>query len=377
MVLMELTTGDLDIHVRRAVFPPEELTGFAARNNPRRGFLFVSKVLGKHWPVRPSLMQQTHRALAAAVAAHSPRGPFFVTGMAETATALGRGVFEELCATPSGIACAEPEGVYCHTTRYRLARCEALCFAEEHSHATRHWLHLPQEPADRAVLHAARTLILVDDEMSTGKTLCNMVAVLAARMPQLDCVFVVTLMDLAGQEGQERIRRNMPCETHFVSLLEGSYTFHPRAVLPSAPARSEGDDTVKDHLLPHAGGRTGVRPGGGPVLHFDRRLLRGPRLLVLGTGEFMYEPYRLALALEAEGRDVRFQATTRSPILLGHAIASTLSFVDNYGENIDNFLHNVDVEHYDDIMLCYENAEMPPAHDLPRRLRAHCCHLAP
>lgn len=371
---VELATGTLDFHVRRSAFAPEALTDFAARNNPRRGFLFVSKVLGKHWPVRPSLMQRTHRELAASVAARSPQGPFFVIGMAETATALGRGVFEELAALP---ACAGEESVYCHTTRYRLARCEALSFSEEHSHASRHWLHLPQEAADRAVLHEARTLVLVDDEMSTGKTLCNMVAVLASRMPRLECVFVVTLMDMAGQEGQERIRQNMPCATHFVSLLEGSYAFQRHAQMPpSAAARSEGDDQDKDHLLPHAGGRTGVRPGGGPVLHFDRSLLRGPRLLVLGTGEFMYEPYRLALALEAEGWDVRFQATTRSPVLLGNAIRSTLSFEDNYGEHIDNFLHNVADAQYDDIVLCYEHAVLPPGHDLPRTLRAQCCHLA-
>ena len=30
-----------------------ELCGFASRQNPKRAFLFVSKVLGKHIPVKP------------------------------------------------------------------------------------------------------------------------------------------------------------------------------------------------------------------------------------------------------------------------------------------------------------------------------------
>lgn len=368
-VHIQLATGELAFRVRRSVCPLNDLTGFAARNNPNRGFLFVSKVLGKHWPVRPSLMQHTYRSLATMVTA-PVRGPVLVVGMAETATALGRGVFEAFCQS------TDLEGLYIHTTRYRLQRCAALSFSEEHSHASQHWLHLPQEAVHRERLRSARTLMLVDDEMSTGKTLCNMVAVLHRHMPLLEHVSVVTLMDMTGEEGRERIRRGMPCETSFATLLEGDFSFTPRRDFqPKVMAQSVGDGLYKDALLPHAGGRTGIRYGQARLV-LNPACLRDGSVLVLGTGEFMYEAYQLALTLETEGRDVHFQATTRSPILLGNDIASVLSFRDNYGENIDNFLYNVAIGQYANTILCYETITVPPEHTLPQLLGAHCCHLA-
>lgn len=36
----------------------DDLLSFAERINPKRAFLFVSKVLGKHIPVAPSVMQK-------------------------------------------------------------------------------------------------------------------------------------------------------------------------------------------------------------------------------------------------------------------------------------------------------------------------------
>ncbi|HCK81407.1 MAG TPA: hypothetical protein DIC59_08075, partial [Candidatus Competibacteraceae bacterium] len=55
---------------------------------------------------------------------------------------------------------------------------------------------------------------------------------------------------------------------------------------------------------------------------------------VIGTGEYAYTPFRLALAWEERGYDVRFQSTTRSPILVGDAIVSRREFLDNYGDGI-------------------------------------------
>lgn len=365
-----LKTGELDVRVLQSAFPPENLTGFAARNNTRRGFLFVSKVLGKHWPVRPSAMQRIHVTLAAELAACAVDGPVFMVGMAETATALGRGVFEEFC-TMTGM-----EGLYCHTTRYRLERHRALCFSEEHCHASEHWLHLVQSPTESALLQRAKTLVLVDDEMSTGTTFCNLVRVLKAVLPQLERIVIVTLLDMTGGISLQGLQTHSSYPVQRVALLTGNFDFHPRQDWAfTTTASSVGDGQYKDQLLPSVGGRIGILPG-----QWDRCCLQVPPLndgsiLVLGTGEFMYEPYRLALHLEQEGREVYFQATTRSPILQGHDIHSVLAFKDNYGEHIDNFLYNVEREKYGTVLLCYETPHLPPDHDLPSQIGAHCIHL--
>ncbi|MEO8600629.1 MAG: phosphoribosyltransferase domain-containing protein, partial [bacterium] len=59
-----LPTGLMELNVDAGAFRLDDLIGFAARANAKRGFLFMSKVLGKHWPVTPQLMRDIHVALA-------------------------------------------------------------------------------------------------------------------------------------------------------------------------------------------------------------------------------------------------------------------------------------------------------------------------
>ena len=42
----------LELDTPRFGLSPDALFGLAARQNPQRAFLFVSKVLGKHLPIR-------------------------------------------------------------------------------------------------------------------------------------------------------------------------------------------------------------------------------------------------------------------------------------------------------------------------------------
>src|SRR3546814_5484099 len=65
---------------------------FAARANPKRGFLIVSKVLGRHLPASPNAIRGAMDELGQKLPADLP-GPIVFLGMAETATALGQGVF--------------------------------------------------------------------------------------------------------------------------------------------------------------------------------------------------------------------------------------------------------------------------------------------
>jgi len=66
-VKKQMPTGELTLKVDEARFPLDWLIGFAARANAKRGFLFLSKVLGKHWPVTPRAMQAIHDDLAAQI----------------------------------------------------------------------------------------------------------------------------------------------------------------------------------------------------------------------------------------------------------------------------------------------------------------------
>ena len=74
--------------------------GFADTVNPKRAFLFVSKVLGRHIPVSPSIMRHAFTDLAELVPDDLPE-PVLVIGMAETAVGLGAGVHQVLQTTLS------------------------------------------------------------------------------------------------------------------------------------------------------------------------------------------------------------------------------------------------------------------------------------
>ncbi len=366
---IELQTGTLRLNVDYAEYPLEDLLGFAARNNVKRGFLFLSKVLGKHWPVKPSVMQKVHRDLASRLMQCKIDTPPYFVGLAETATALGRGVFEEFSVL-SGM-----DAIYSHTTRYKIDEQNVLSFAEEHSHAVDQWLHLPASTKASHVINNAKDLVLIDDEMSTGKTFLNLIKALRPLMPQLQNVYILTLVDMTGKHGVAHLKKELPLNFTTLSLLKGSFTFEPNGTTTASTVKSTGNGRTKKKILPQEGGRTGVFPSQWDANKLSCDNLSEGSVLVVGTGEFMYEPYRMALDLENMGYEVYFQATTRSPILTGSDVKSSFSFSDNYGESIDNFLYNVRREHYDNIVICYETHTLPENHDLPDILQAQCCHL--
>ncbi|TRM73173.1 phosphoribosyltransferase, partial [Sulfolobus sp. A20-N-F8] len=78
------------------------------------------------------------------------------------------------------------------------------------------------------------------------------------------------------------------------------------------------------------------------------------RFLIIGTGEFTWPPFLLAHALELAGHDVTMQATSRSPVRLGGAIGSALTFEDNYGTGVPNYLYNARREEGRRVIICHE-----------------------
>lgn len=351
-VQIELTTGTLSVQVREAAFPLETLCGFAARNNRKRGFLFLSKVLGKHWPARPSLMRQVHEYLASQL--DLGPGPWAFVAMAETATGLGQGVFEAtLDRNP------EAEALFLHSTRYRIAERPYLAFEEAHCHAPDQYLYEPIQPDHQARFRGARELILIDDEISTGSTLCNLVSAYRARSPSLERVHFVAITNFSGADSDRRFSARLGLPVRCIAALHADFAFEtgewPSAeVAPSAVGDNGcGPGQIADDL-----GRFGISQRIPiPAADIDalvEGLPAGARVLVLGTGEFMHIAFRVGQQMESRGFDVVIQSTTRSPILVGTDVGRRLIFGDNYGEGIPNYLYNVDPTEPDRIVVCHE-----------------------
>jgi hypothetical protein len=365
-----LRCGTLTLRVDEAEMPLDELCTFGTRRNRKRGFLVVSKVLGKHVPVRPSVMTRVHAVLAGTL--RHLDGPVVFIALAETAIGLGQGVFESWLSTQP-----RDDAVFLHSTRYRLDRPLACVFREGHSHATEHLLYLPRDPTVAKLFRRARTLVLIDDEMSTGRTLAGLAQELTKLNPSLDAVHFVSITDWLDDARRREIEAGLAGAVHavrFRHLLRGQLHFEPDATFDPGPLPDvAGSGVRKDDVLKLDHGRLGAH---GALAVDCKRLLAasglagGERVLVLGTGEFVHAPYLFARFLEERGWDVCFQSTTRSPVLIGEGIASALEFTDNYHDEMPNYVYNVADRRYDRVLIGYETQPLPASHRLPEMLQA-------
>ncbi|MEW2352847.1 phosphoribosyltransferase [Spirillospora sp. NPDC029432] len=367
-----------------------DLVGLAVRRNPRRAHLLVSAVLGKHVPTDPRLVHGAGLLLGALVRRalrpdepapdHGPLLPALrgepgaaaalrdrlaapdaadaavdavVLGYAETATALGHSVADALGGA-----------FYLHSTRRPVegfARYGG--FEEEHSHATSHLLL----PGDPAALERDVPLVLVDDELSTGRTVINTIRALHAIKARRHYA-VAALVDLRGDADRAAFAAfadEIGARVDVVALAEGRVGL-PEGILEAgqelvaglaqgtAEAGTASDGTAPggsfeitrvDPGWPEGlpdGGRHGFLPEHRERLGKELPAMAGrlapllegrSRVLVLGFEELMYAPLRLAEALAdalPAGVDVRYSTTTRSPVLAvddpGYAIRTRLAF---------------------------------------------------
>jgi hypothetical protein len=360
----ELSGGTLTVTPTGGTLSLESLFDIAERRNPKRAFLFVSKVLGRHIPISPAIMRSAYRQLAQQIPADLPQPVLFI-GMAETAVGLGAGVFDEASKVFD-------EVVYLTSTRHPVDG-ELMCeFKEDHSHATDHLLYHPADPELRAHVSNARTLVLIDDEATTGKTFINLLEALRteAGLTAVERVVTVTLTDWSGSA----ITEQCPLPVTPVSLVQGDWHWErkpdaPVPVMPNVNVTATGSVAITGK---QSWGRLGMATAARD-LGTTITASAGEKILVLGSGEFVWEPLLLAERLELQGAEVRFSCTTRSPISTGFAIESAIAFTDNYGLGIPNFVYNVAHQQFDRILLCIET----PAESVDRALLAALEAVAP
>jgi len=330
-IVAALAAGRVEVADEGGAWPARALLDVAARTNAARGYLLVSRVLGKHLPVAPSRMARAHDALASLVAADLP-GPVAFVGMAETATGLGWGVFEayQRLTRRDDLVCL-------HTTRHPVAGHEPLAFEERHSHGPAQVLCAPGDTPAGGLWRAARSLVVVDDEVTTGLT----AAALADRVAR------------AGVPLQRRVMATLVTSNHgelaplagwsVASLGRVRVRFTPSGEAPAVTA-PQGLSPLAPGVGAHGWGRIGALAAPalpeGVLDRVDARCRGAARVYVVGAGELMHPAFVLARALEARGHVAFVQATTRSPVRAGAAVAATLACEDGLGSGAPFFLHN-------------------------------------
>lgn len=409
-VLDDLTV-EVEVHQNPYHFQLDELFQMATRINKKRSFLFVSKVLGKHLAVNPHIpllvgnllamryMEVVHgikdsRATAVVMAIQTneqteqllesirskPIGlpqPTTFIGFAETATALGHAVFSTF----------ENNAKYIHTTREQInERISIIDFEEEHSHATSHRVYA----RDLQFFRDDSEVVLVDDEITTGKTALNIIKTISAAYPSKKVFTVVSILDWRSAEHRQRYRQleqELGITIHAVTLVDGAISVTGVPILDESIVDTVPDSvqeltivSMKESLLEpvtsiSANGRRNDSPyltATGRFGHtieednvFSRQFQvaanrlkeqrRGVRTLVIGTGEFMYVPIQIAASM---GSGVYFQATTRSPIHQSdrdsYSIHNKFAFDSPENEGLMNHLYNIKADQYDEIFIFIE-----------------------
>ncbi|MFF2450420.1 phosphoribosyltransferase family protein [Neobacillus sp. NPDC058068] len=400
--ILDSIETELEIAENPYHLPIEELFTMAARINKKRSFLFVSKVLGKHLPINPNKGLLTGALLAArflesvkgmeCVKKESLLASFtngeacdscsfipkdvdpVIIGFAETATALGHAFYDCFQAA-----------AYFHTTREELIDGKpVITFEEEHSHATSHRCYIPLE-----ILDNEREIILVDDEMTTGKTAINIIQSIHAKFPR-NVYTVVSILDWRSEENQaefSRLEHALGIKIHVVSLLSGQVHVKQLKEIENPTKRDEWNvsEELSVELLQLADfftattgasinplnnaayiketGRFGLRShenialddkvsAAASILKQNRT---GGKTLCLGTGEFMYLPMRFAAQM---GSGVYYQSTTRSPIYVenkeGYGARYGGGFPNPEDPAVTHFVYNIPPGHYDELFVFFE-----------------------
>lgn len=294
------------------VFKSDDVLRVAKRfNNTRRKFLLVNPLQGKHLPTKPSDALEMMNTLGELVAEKFSSARF-VIGFAETATAIGAIIAKNL----------SDECFYLQTTRENFSG-TFIEFLEEHSHAPEQKLF-----AENLSELFTRTneIIFVDDELSTGKTLLNIVKQLKIKFPVLadKKICAASIINRLSAENLSKLAdENISC-VYLVKLEQKSFDVENFSVTEAQtvnPAQIEGIQSFKLDLLPDI--RRGVKIGeyfaqceavGNFIANVLKRENIFGEILILGTEEFMLPAILAGNCLERANFSVLTHSTTRSPI---------------------------------------------------------------
>ena len=369
---------NIDINIKENIYDLnlDDLICIGNRiNNSKRNFLFISKVLGKHIEVKPSVCKDAGKLLASLFYKYNYNADkdknVCVLGFAETATGLGMAV-----------SAAIKDSYYLTTTREDIIEIESILkFEEEHSHATTHRCFLINK--DRLV--NADKIVLVDDEITTGKSMINIIKELK-RVTKVKEFVILSILDWRNEfykAEYDKLSKEEDIKVEVLSAISGDIKVNDTRVFidnEDNVLEEKADEIIEINILDRIKVRTAFNNGGESYLahtgrfgveYSDIEALEDKckeiaqrihekigypnKILVLGHGENIYIPSRVANYLKG---DVFYKSTTRSPIFCcdeeNYPIKQKDVF---YHKNVKYYFYNRDVieKEYDKVILLTED----------------------
>lgn len=339
------------------------------RNNPKRRFLFVSKVLGKHLACKPEIMDEIGELI---VEVYNTKNTGLkdnkgtVISFAETGTALGHSVFNYL----------DGDYEFIHTTREKVDEYKRLEFLEEHSHATDHNLYFEELEN----INYGDHILLVDDEITTANTCINIIRKIQSIYPKKKYT-ICSILNWVSDENIDKIKKiekELKCSIEFIYLFKGDFNFSISEEIQYKEIedlkiseknlcvnyiRLDMKDYIGNKRYIKYSGRFGINKNDQAnlikIIKREKSKLevknKEDNILVLGSEEFMYVP--MMFAKEMEG-NIYYHSTSRSPIIeiqnQNYPINTKFKLNSFYNEETVNYVYNLGKNDYKECFLFVE-----------------------
>jgi hypoxanthine-guanine phosphoribosyltransferase len=319
-------------------------------NNTKRNYLVVDLLQGKHVPVSPSKALQLFESLAQILKETYKDERILFVGFAETATAIGAQVAISM------------KGKYIQTTREVIPNVEYLYFSEAHSHATQQ--KLVKNDMD-AVMEETDRIIFVEDEVTTGNTILNIVNLLKKLYPGKTRFSAASLLNGMSEEHLNRYKENDIQLHYLVKTDHRSYEERAERFTGNGtyyPCMQQKAGTMKKLVIPgFCNSRRLV-----DAADYERAChelwekvsaaigtVSNQKILVIGTEECMYPALYVGKKLEEHGNQVWSHSTTRSPIVVSmeeaYPLHSRYELKSVYDAERKTFLY--DIKEYDRVFV--------------------------
>ncbi len=215
-------TGKLSLNFETEHYRFDSICSLAERLNPKRQFMFVSKVIGRYTPTPFSILNSIAKSLSEQIESKDLEGEnnkISLLSLAETGLGLGYLVHNQLSKDWVNI-------LRLQTTRRTLSAPVLAEFVEPHSHFPNHYIYKSFDKSVNEHLEQTNTLIIVDDEVTTGNTIKNLVESLKEKLPCLRKVIVLSLTDWSSNLTVDDV------ELKTYSLVKGTYTWEQDSNVP-------------------------------------------------------------------------------------------------------------------------------------------------
>lgn len=353
MVQIKIIYRKLVINMK---YSEQNLVKIAKReNNKKRSYLLVNPLQGKHMPVSPIKAMQLFDSLADKIKDRYKDEKILFVGFAETATAIGARVAINLGDN------------YIQTTREIIPDVNYMFFSEEHSHATEQ--KLVKNDIDGIIKEVDR-IIFIEDEITTGKTILNIIDILEKQYPNKLKYGVASLLNGMTDEHLSRYKKRKIEIQYLVKTDHSDYKKYADKYINDGDYICNLSDEKIEVPILNIEGKMDARRlvNGKKYEEACQRLwnkvnekigdIKKEKILVVGTEEFMYPSLYIGSMLENLENEVKCHSTTRSPIMVSrdkeYPLHTRYELCSLYDSERKTFIY--DIDKYDRVLVITDSS---------------------